>query len=124
MRAEPGAPERQTPERRRVAEPISSQPGAPVRGPFSVLLRTPETAGPFARSVGLPLSDEASRVPLRLKGPTIIVIARAFTAEHGWFIHAPRAAARQLSRAFRRAGLCDGTRTSDRSCQRSLCPVG
>ncbi len=92
MRVDPIPAERQSPDQKRVSELISAQRKAPVRGPFAVLLRTPELAEPFANFVDLSLSEATSRIPLRLKELAIIVIARGFTAQYEWFIHAPRAA--------------------------------
>lgn len=91
-RIQPIPPERQSAEQKRVSEMISAQRRAPVRGPFAVLLHAPEIAEPFANFVDLSLSEEASRIPLRLKELSIITIARGFSADYEWFIHAPRAA--------------------------------
>ena len=97
-RLRPLPPEELSPEQKRVAEKISRQRGAPVRGPFAALLRTPELAEPFADFVDLSLSEERSRLPLRLKELAIIVIARGFSANYEWFIHAPRAARHGIDR--------------------------
>ncbi len=92
MRVEPVPPERQSPGQKRVAARISAQRKAPVRGPFAVLLRTPEIAEPFADFVDLSLCEERSRIPIRLKELAILVVARGFSAQYEWFVHAPRAA--------------------------------
>ena len=91
-RIRPIPPERQTAEQKRVSELISAQRRAPVRGPFAVLLHAPEIAEPFANFVDLSLSEEASRIPIRLKELAIVTIARGFSADYEWFIHARRAA--------------------------------
>ena len=91
-RLSPIPPEELTEDQKRVAEMISRQRKAPVRGPFAVLLRTPELAEIFASFVDQSLSEETSRLPLRLKELAIITVARSFSANYEWFIHAPRAA--------------------------------
>lgn len=80
-----------TADQKRIHDMISSQRQAPVRGPFAVLLRAPEIAEPFANFVDLSLDEEKSRIPLRLKELVIITVARGFSSDYEWFIHAPRA---------------------------------
>ena len=90
-RLKPIPPENMTADQKRIADMISRQRQAPVRGPFAVLLRAPEIAEPFANFVDLSLDEEKSRLPLRLKELAIITVARAFSSDYEWFIHAPRA---------------------------------
>jgi 4-carboxymuconolactone decarboxylase len=80
-----------TPEQKRIADMISGQRKAPVRGPFGVLLHTPEICEIFANFVDLSLDEDQSRIPLRLKELAIITVGRVFGSDYEWFIHARRA---------------------------------
>ena len=66
-RLQPVAAEDYTPEQKRIADMISGQRKAPVRGPFGVLLHAPEICEMFANFVDLSLDEDKSRIPLRLK---------------------------------------------------------
>lgn len=88
----PIPPQDMTDEQKRVAALISKQRDAPVRGPFAVMLRTPEICEMFANFVDLSLDEERSRIPLRLKELAIITVGRVFGSDYEWFIHAKRAA--------------------------------
>lgn len=79
------------PEQKRVADMISAQRNAPVRGPFGILLHTPEICELFANFVDLSLDAEKSLIPLRLKELAIITVGRVFGSDYEWFIHAKRA---------------------------------
>ena len=72
--------------------------GGEVRGPFGVMLRAPDVCERVAEMVNHMLSD--SRVPLTLKELAIIVIARQYTAQYEWFVHARRARECGLSDAI------------------------
>jgi len=85
------AAEDYTPEQKRIADMISGQRKAPVRGPFGVLLHAPEICEIFANFVDLSLDEEKSRIPLRLKELAIITVGRVFGSDYEWFIHAERA---------------------------------
>ena len=90
-RLQPVAAEDYTPEQIRIADMISGQRKAPVRGPFGVLLHAPEICEMFANFVHLSLDEEKSRIPLRLKELAIITVGRVFGSDYEWFIHAKRA---------------------------------
>ncbi len=90
-RLQPVAAEDYTPEQKRIADMISGQRKAPVRGPFGVLLHAPEICEMFANFVHLSLDEEKSRIPLRLKELAIITVGRVFESDYEWFIHAKRA---------------------------------
>jgi len=79
-------------EQKRVADMISAQRNAPVRGPFGVLLHAPEICEIFANFVDLSLDENLSRIPMRLKELAIITVGRVFGSDYEWFIHAKRAA--------------------------------
>ena len=79
-------------EQKRVADMISEQRNAPVRGPFGVLLHAPEICEIFANFVDLSLDENLSRIPMRLKELAIITVGRVFGSDYEWFIHAKRAA--------------------------------
>lgn len=82
------AAEDYTPEQKRIADMIAGQLNAPVRGPFGVLLHTPEICEMFANFVDL-LRDEAkSDFPQRLKELAIITVGRVFKSDYEWFVHA------------------------------------
>lgn len=87
----PPAPETYTEDQKRIAAMVSRQRNVPVRGPFAMLLRTPEICEIFANFVDLSLDEEKSRVPLRLKELAIITVARVYGSDYEWFIHAKRA---------------------------------
>ena len=76
---------------KRVADLISQQREAPVRGPFALLLHLPDLCEAFANFVDLSLDEKKSILPLRLKELAIITVGRAFGSDYEWFIHAKRA---------------------------------
>ena len=89
-RLEPIPPEQLSEEQRALHDTIAAQRSVgQVRGPFAVLLRTPDIGARVADMVDHMLSE--TRVPLLLKELAIIVIARHYTAQYEWFIHARRA---------------------------------
>lgn len=90
-RLDPIPADKLTPEQERIRQMISKQRQAPVRGPFAILLRAPEIAEPFANFVDLSLDETKARIPLRLKELVIITVARVYSSDYEWFIHAPRA---------------------------------
>ena len=90
-RLTPIAAEDYTPEQKRIADMIANQRKAKVRGPFGVLLHTPEICELFANFVDLSLDEKQSRIPLRLKELAIITVGRVFNSDYEWFIHAKRA---------------------------------
>ena len=90
--------DRMTAEQRALHDTVAAQrTGGQVRGPFAVLLHAPDVGGRIADMVNHLLSD--TRVPHTLKELAIIVIARQYTAQYEWFIHARRA---------KQVGLDDG----------------
>lgn len=89
-RLDPIPMEQMTKEQRALHDVIAAQrSGGRVRGPFAVLLRTPDIGARVADMVDHMLSD--TRVPLTLKELAIITIARHYTAQYEWFVHARRA---------------------------------
>lgn len=90
-RLTPVAAEDYSLEQKRIADMISGQRKAPVRGPFGVLLHAPEICEIFANFVDLSLDEEKSRIPLRLKELAIITVGRVYGSDYEWFIHAKRA---------------------------------
>lgn len=82
--------DRMTAEQRALHDTIARQRSVgQVRGPFAVLLHAPDVGERIADMVDHLLSD--TRVPHTLKELAIIVIARQYTAQYEWFIHARRA---------------------------------
>ena len=90
-RLQPVAAKDYTPEQKRIADMISGQRKAPVRGPFGVLLHAPEICEMFANFVDLSLDEAKSRIPRRLKELAIITVGRVCGSDYEWFIHAKRA---------------------------------
>lgn len=89
-RLNPIALEELTEEQRKLHDTIAAQRSVgQVRGPFAVLLRTPDIGERVADMVDHFLSE--TRVPLPLKELAIIVVARHYTAQYEWFVHARRA---------------------------------
>jgi len=67
-----------------------------ARGPFGVLLHAPEICGRVADFVDHLLSD--THIAHRLKELAIITVARHYTAQYEWWIHARRAERMGLER--------------------------
>lgn len=89
-RIQPIPPEEMTAEQKAVHDQIAGQRSVgQVRGPFAVGLHAPDIGGRIGDMVNHLLSD--TRIPHNLKELAIIVIARQYTAQYEWFIHAPRA---------------------------------
>ena len=60
-----------------------------VQGPFAVMLQAPDVCERVADMVNHLLQE--TRVPLTLKELAIITIARQYTAQYEWYVHAKRA---------------------------------
>ena len=88
--------DRMTEAQKRVAEAIVSGPRGAVRGPFAVLLRSPELAD-RVQKVGEHLRFNSS-LPARLNEFAIIINARFWESKYEWFAHRPLAV---------KAGLAD-----------------
>jgi 4-carboxymuconolactone decarboxylase len=73
---------------RQVHDKIAGQ-GRNPEGPLGVLIHVPELGERVADFVDYLMSD--TLVPQKLKSIAILVIARAYTAQYEWFIHAGRA---------------------------------
>jgi 4-carboxymuconolactone decarboxylase len=98
---------------RKVYKEIASGPRAGVRGPFNVLLRSPELAD-RAQKLGEYVRFDTS-LPERLREFAILITARHWTAQYEWHahhIHAMKAGlspqiAADLARGKRSAGMKD-----------------
>lgn len=89
-RIQPVPPETMTAQQKALHDLIAGQRSVgQVRGPFAIGLHAPDIGERIADMVNHLLSD--TRVPHNLKELAIIVIARQYTAQYEWFIHAPRA---------------------------------
>ncbi len=85
-------------EQRRVHDKILDQLGIPVlRGPFAVLLHAPEICDKMSDFVIHFMSE--TRISQALKELAIITLARQYTAQYEWFIHAKQALAFGLDEA-------------------------
>jgi len=88
-RISPVLPEARTEAQRRVAEAVESGPRGAVRGPFAVLLHSPEAfdrvqrLGAYLRYDGL--------LPADLRELAVLVTARAWSQDYEWAAHAPLA---------------------------------
>ena len=89
-------PDRMTEAQKRVAEAITSGPRGGIRGPFAVLLRSPELAD-RVQKLGEHLRFKSS-LPARLNEFAIIINARFWESKYEWFAHRPLAV---------KAGLAD-----------------
>jgi 4-carboxymuconolactone decarboxylase len=78
-----------------------------VQGPFAVMLRAPDVCERVAEMVNHLLQE--TRVPLTLKELAIITIARQYTAQYEWYVHAKRA---------KEVGLDDTVIDAIRHCRR------
>lgn len=89
-RIEPLKPEQMTAEQKALHDVILGQRSTgEVRGPFAVLLHAPDIGERVADFVNHLLSD--TRLSHRLKELAIITVARHYTAQYEWWIHARRA---------------------------------
>lgn len=91
------SPDRMTEAQKRVAEAIVSGPRGGIRGPFAVLLRSPELAD-RVQKLGEHLRFQSS-LPARLNEFAIIINARFWESKYEWFAHRPLAV---------KAGLAEG----------------
>jgi len=81
-------PEQMTDTQKRVVEEITSSRGG-VRGPFGVLLRSPELADPWQKLGGYVRFK--SSLPPRLNEFAILITARFWGSKYEWFAHKPLA---------------------------------
>ena len=82
-------PERMSPAQKRAYDAIVSGPRGGARGPFNVLLRSPELADRVQR-VGEYLRFSSS-LPARLNEFAILVNARFWESKYEWYAHRPLA---------------------------------
>jgi len=80
-------PERMSPAQKRVHDAIASGPRGGVRGPFGVLLRSPELAD-RVQKVGEHLRFNSS-LPARLNELAILINARFWGSKYEWYAHRP-----------------------------------
>ena len=83
------SPDQMSPAQTRVADAIKSGPRGGIRGPFAVLLRSPELADRVQR-LGEHLRFNSSLSP-RLNEFAIIINARFWESKYEWFAHRPLA---------------------------------
>jgi 4-carboxymuconolactone decarboxylase len=81
-------------DQQRVAQSVASGPRGGLRGPFHVMLRSPELAD-RVRSLGDYVRFE-SRVPAKLRELTILLVARFWSAHYEWSTHRRHAVAAGL----------------------------
>lgn len=75
-------------EQRRMFDRVSARFGR-VRGPFEVMVHAPEVGELVTGMVEHFMAD--TRIPKKLKELAIITVARQYTAQYEWFVHAPHA---------------------------------
>ena len=80
-------PERMSPAQKRVHDAIAGGPRGGVRGPFGVLLRSPELAD-RVQKVGEHLRFNSS-LPARLNELAILINARFWGSKYEWYAHRP-----------------------------------
>ena len=89
-RMDPLPLDQMTAEQRNLHDFIAKQRGRdPVQGPFAIMLQAPDICERVAEMVNHLLQE--TRVALTLKEIAIITIARQYTAQFEWFVHARRA---------------------------------
>ena len=89
MRFPPVPVEKLSPAQRKVHDAIAGGPRGGVRGPFAVLLRSPEIAD-RVQKLGEHLRYNSS-LPARLNEFAIIINARFWGSKYEWFAHRPMA---------------------------------
>ena len=92
------SPDGMTDAQKRVAEAIKSGPRGGIRGPFAVLLRSPELAD-RVQKLGEHLRFHSS-LPARLNEFAIIINARFWESKYEWFAHRPLAVKAGLAEAI------------------------
>ena len=92
------SPDRMRKDQTRVAEAIKSGPRGGIRGPFAVLLRSPELAD-RVQKLGEHLRFQSS-LPARLNEFAIIINARFWESKYEWFAHRPLAVQAGLADAI------------------------
>jgi 4-carboxymuconolactone decarboxylase len=92
------SPDGMTDAQKRVAEAIKSGPRGGIRGPFAVLLRSPELAD-RVQKLGEHLRFHSS-LPARLNELAIIINARFWESKYEWFAHRPLAVQAGLADAI------------------------
>lgn len=85
----PVAPEARTEAQREAAAEVESGPRGAVRGPFAVLLHSPEAFDRVQRLGGYLRYD--SLLPADLRELAVLVTARAWNQDYEWRAHAPLA---------------------------------
>lgn len=93
-------PEQMTPDQKRMADAIAAGPRGSLRGPFNVLLRSPDL-GDRVQRVGEYVRFKSS-LPQRLNELGILLVARKWTAQYEWYAHRTLALKAGLS-----AVICD-----------------
>lgn len=89
MRFPPVPVDKLSPDQRRVHDAIAGGPRGGVRGPFAVLLRSPDVAD-RVQKLGEHLRYNSS-LPARLNEFAIIINARFWGSKYEWFAHRPMA---------------------------------
>jgi 4-carboxymuconolactone decarboxylase len=77
-------------EQREAAKEIAGSRGGAVRGPFAVWLRNPQLAIRASRLGDVLRMD--GRLDKRLFELTVLIVARHWSAQYEWFVHAKHAA--------------------------------
>jgi 4-carboxymuconolactone decarboxylase len=104
------SPDQMSPQQSRVAEAIKAGPRGGIRGPFAVLLRSPELADRVQR-LGEHLRFNSS-LPPRLNEFAIIINARFWESKYEWFAHRPLAVKAGLAESIADA-VARGDRPKD-----------
>jgi len=91
------APETMTPRQRQMAEEFLGFSLNGLRGPFNIMLRSPEAAAAF-QALGRYLRFQTG-IDDRLIELAVLVHARLWSDQYEWKLHAPRAADKGLSQA-------------------------
>ena len=101
------APDKMTEAQRKAAEEIASGPRGQVRGPFSILLRSPELMSPLQK-VGEYLRFKC-QLDRRIAEMATLIAARHWTQNYEWSAHHPLALKAGLAPEVAQA-IADGRR--------------
>src|SRR4051812_30231128 len=111
------APEKMTDAQKKAAEELASGPRGSVRGPFSVLLRSPELMSPLQK-VGEYLRFKC-QLDRRIAEMATLVAARQWTQVYEWSAHHPLALKAGLKAEIAQA-IADGRRPTGMAADEEL----
>jgi 4-carboxymuconolactone decarboxylase len=94
-RVEPLEPAKLSSDQRRIHDEIAGTRGGAVRGPFAIWLRNPPLADAASRLGNVLRTD--GKLDKRLFELVVLIVARHWTAQYEWYVHAKHGLAAGLS---------------------------